>query len=105
MRCIVPLLDRLAPRRILAFRDDRSVTSAQALDWPGVLLEAGRNDVAEVDDVTFAHHYIGLNVDRRTITLEVKGEHGYRSVKLDPGTGWLAPAGESFSLRVLGATT
>jgi AraC family transcriptional regulator len=105
MRCVVPLLDRRAPRRIVAVQDKRSVATTQALAWPGVLLEAGRNDVAEVDDVTLAHHYVGMNTDRRPITLEVKGEYGYRSVKLDPGRGWLAPAGESFSLRVRGSGT
>jgi AraC family transcriptional regulator len=102
MRCVVPLFDRLAPRRIVAFRDDRSVTSAQALDWPGVLLEAGRNDVAEVDDVTFAHHYIGLNADRSPVTIEIKEQNGYRPMTLAPGAGWVNPAGQPFSLRVPG---
>lgn len=102
MRCVVPLLDREAPRRIIAVEDERSAATTQALTWPGVLLEAGLNDVAEVDDVTLAHHYVGMNSDRRAITLEVKGESGYRPVRLDPGMGWVAPAGESFSLRVRG---
>lgn len=103
MRCIVPLFDRLAPRRIVAFRDERSVTIAQALDWPGVLLEAGRNDVAEVDDVTFAHHYIGLNADRSPVTLEIREQNGFRPVTLAPGVGWVNPAGQPFSLRVRSA--
>lgn len=94
------MLDLRAPRRIVSVRDERSIATTQALDWPGVLLEAGRNDVAEVDDLTLAHHYVGWNADRRPITIEVRGEHGYRPVKLDPGSGWVAPAGESFSLRV-----
>ena len=103
MRFVVPLLDRREPRRIVAVCDRRSVATAQALDWPGVLLEAGRNDVAEVDDLTLAHHYVGFNVDRRPITMEVKEPHGYRRVTLPPGTGWLSPAGQSFSLRVRAA--
>ena len=102
MRCVVPLFDRHATRRIVAVRDDRSVAIAQALDWPGVLLEAGRNDVAEVDDVTFAHHYIGLNADRSPVTIEIKEENGYRPVTLPPGEGWVNPAGQPFSLRVPG---
>ena len=89
----------------MSVRDARSIATTQAFTWPGVLLEAGRNDVAEVDDVTLAHHYVGMNVDRRAITLEVKGEFCYRKVTLDPGTGWLAPAGEPFSLRVRGPST
>jgi AraC family transcriptional regulator len=103
LRCVVPLHDRRAPRRIVSVRDERSVATAQALDWPGLLLEAGRNDVAEVDDLTLAHHYIGINADRRPITMEVKEQHGYRAVRLDPGQGWLTPAGHGFSLRVKSA--
>ena len=103
MRCIIPLLDRRAPRRILSVLDERSVATAQALDWPGLLLEAGRNDVAEVDDLTLAHHYMGLNADEGPVTLEVKEPHGYRPVTLAPGEGWINPAGHSFSLRVKSA--
>lgn len=100
LRCVVPLVDRRAPRRILSLQDERSVATAQALDWPGVLLEAGRNDVVEVDDLTLAHHYFGLNTDDRPVTIEVKEQGTYRPVRLDPGTGWLNPAGHGFSLRV-----
>lgn len=104
MRCVVPLLDRRAPRRIIPVVDRRSVATAQALHWPGVLLEAGRNDVAEVDDLTLAHHYVGINADRGPITMEVKEPHGFRRVTLAPGTGWLTPAGSGFSLRVRSTT-
>ena len=103
MRCLVPLLDSRAPRRIISVRDERSVATAQALNWPGVLLEAGRNDVAEIDDLTFAHHYLGVNADERPITIEVKEANGYRPVTLEPGAGWLNPAGQGFSLRVRAA--
>src|SRR5947208_2045957 len=103
LRCVIPLFDRRGPRRITSVRDVRSVATAQALDWPGVLLEAGRNDVVEVDDLTFAHHYLGVNTDRRPITMEVKEPNGYQAVTLEPGTGWLTPAGHGFSLRVRSA--
>jgi AraC family transcriptional regulator len=103
MRFVVPLFDRRGARRIVAVRDEGSVVTAQALDWPGVLLEAGRNDVAEVDDLTLAHHYLGINADRRPITLEMKEPTGYRRVTLPPGTGWFTPAGYGFSLRVRSA--
>jgi len=88
----------------VSVRDERSVATAQALDWPGVMLEAGRNDVAEVDDLTLGHHYIGLNADRRPITLEVKEANGFRKVTLPPGAGWLTPAGHGFTLRVQAAS-
>jgi AraC family transcriptional regulator len=103
LRCVVPLLDERAPRRIVSVQDERSVATAQALDWPGVLFEAGRNDVAEVDDLTLAHHYVGINADDRPVTMEVREPHGYRAVRLEPGTGWLTPAGHGFSLRVRSA--
>lgn len=99
MRCVIPLYDRGASRRIVAVEDQHNVATAQALDWPGVLLEAGRNDVVEVDDLTLAHHYVGVNTDRSPVTMEVKEARGFRSVVLPPGTGWLAPAGDGFSLR------
>ena len=70
-----------------------------------MLLEAGRNDVAEVDDLTLAHHYFGLNAGHRPVTLEVKEQLGYRPVTLDPGSGWFEPAGQPFSLRVRDAGT
>jgi AraC family transcriptional regulator len=103
LRCVVPLFDRHASRRIVPVHDARSVATAQALDWPGVLLEAGRNDVVEVDDLTLAHHYFGINTDRRPVTMEVKDQHGWRAVRLDPWTGWFSPAGHGFSLRVKAA--
>ena len=103
LRCVVPLLDEQGPRRIVSVQDERSVATAQALDWPGVLFEAGRNDVAEVDDLTLAHHYVGINADSRPVTMEIREQHGYRAVRLEPGTGWLTPAGHGFSLRVRSA--
>src|SRR4051812_13086592 len=105
MRCVVPLFDQRSSRRIVAVEDRRSVATAQALDWPGVLFEAGRNDVAEVDDLSLAHHYIGVNVDRTPITMEVKEQNGYRPITLAPGTGWFNPAGQGFSLRIRSVTT
>ena len=103
MRCLVPLVDSRAPRKIVSVRDERSVATAQALDWPGLLLEAGRNDIAEVDDLTFAHHYLGVNADERPVTIEVKEANGFRAVTLGPGAAWLNPAGQGFSLRVRAA--
>src|SRR5437773_2494333 len=37
-----------------------AMLTSQALDWPGVLLEAGKNDVAAVDDVVGDRHYLSL---------------------------------------------
>src|SRR5256885_2071109 len=46
-----------------------AMLTSQALDWPGVLLEAGKNDVAAVDDVVGDRHYLSLNVDTKPLTL------------------------------------
>src|SRR5438445_462120 len=48
-----------------------AMLTSQALDWPGVLLEAGKNDVAAVDDIVGDRHYLSLNVDTKPLTLEV----------------------------------
>jgi AraC family transcriptional regulator len=97
---LIPLFDRRAARRIVPIRDERSVAIAQALHWPGVLLEAGRNDIVEADDIALAHHYLGVNADEEPVSMEVREPTGWRHVTLMPGEGWLVPAGESFSLRV-----
>src|SRR5690242_12705331 len=97
---VIPLVDHDAPRRVVSPRDERRVATAPALDWPGVMFEAGHNDIVEVDELTPALHYFGVNADERPVTIEVKEANGYRAVTLAPGTGWLNPAGEGFSLRV-----
>ena len=74
--------------------------SSQALDWPGVLVQAGRNDVTEVEDLQSAHHYLSLNTDSSSLTMEVKGPHGFRTVILPPQSIWFCPAGEPISLRL-----
>jgi AraC family transcriptional regulator len=70
------------------------------LDWPGVLVEAGRNAVAEVDDALSGHHYLSLNTDTSALVMEVRGAHGFRRVTLAPHTLWVSPAGETVTLRL-----
>src|SRR5947209_19894818 len=65
-----------------------AVLTSQALDWPGVLLEAGKNDVAAVDDVVGDRHYLSLNVDTKPLTLEVKGSTGVRQMPIPPHRIW-----------------
>jgi len=105
MRSIIPLFDDRAPRRIRSLRAGADTAAIQAFDWPGVLLEAGRNDVSEIDDLTLAHHYLGLNTGSQPVTIEVKEQHGYRPVDLAPGSAWLVPAGQPFSIRVANASS
>jgi AraC family transcriptional regulator len=82
-------------------RDDASRhIASQALDWPGVLLEAGRNYVTEVDSVALRHHYVGLNADRHPVVLRgVGGRRPGGDVTLAPGAVWIVPAGDPVTLR------
>src|SRR5207245_1891728 len=70
-----------------------AMLTSQALDWPGVLLEAGKNDVAAVDDVVGDRHYLSLNVDTKPLTLEVKGPSGVRPFTILPVSGRRSPGG------------
>src|SRR2546426_372638 len=56
-----------------------AMLTSQALDWPGVLLEAGKNDVAAVDDVVGDRHYLSLNVDTKPLTLTLRDEADSRN--------------------------
>jgi AraC family transcriptional regulator len=99
-RSAIPFLDGRSRRPVDALGGAEVVVSSQPLAWPGVLVEAGRNDAWEVDDLTVAHHYLALNVDTAPLTFEVRGAHGFRRVTLDPGSAWVCPAGEPFTHRV-----
>ena len=84
------------------FRSDTaSIITTQALDWPGLRLEAGTNNIAAVNDVTGLHHYVSMNLDERPLTMEVKGADGaFRRVVLRRGAAWVCPAGDLVSVRL-----
>jgi AraC-like DNA-binding protein len=101
-----PLFDRLpfvaSLRSRLEIRGDasRHIVS-QALDWPGVLLEAGRNYVTGVDAVALGYHYLGLNTDRRAIVLRgVNSSPAGGDVTLASGSVWIVPAGDPVTMTV-----
>src|SRR3989440_12768244 len=77
-----------------------AMLTSQALDWPGVLLEAGKNDVAAVDDVVGDRHYLSLNVDTKPLTLEVKGSTGFRAFTIPPLSGWVSPGHDPLTMRL-----
>ncbi len=77
-----------------------AMLTSQALDWPGVLLEAGKNDVAAVDDVVGDRHYLSLNVDTKPLTLEVKGPSGFRPFTILPLSAWVSPGHDPLTLRL-----
>ena len=95
----------LLPQSIIAAghltrRESRPVTiSTQAFDWPGVLVEAGRNDIAQADDAVTPNHYLALNVDTTPITMEVKEPHGFKKIVVPPQTFWLNPGSAPVTLR------
>src|SRR2546422_6340271 len=79
------LLESIVTRGRLTRRDSHSaIVTSQALDWPGVRVEAGRNDVSAVDDLVGDQHYLSLNLDRAPLKLDRKStrlnsSHGYIS--------------------------
>ncbi len=82
-------------------RDDvPHIVTSQAFDWPGLRLEAGSNNISHVDDIAGIHHYISMNLDDRPLTLEVKGQNGFRRVVLRRGSAWVCPAGDVVSVRL-----
>jgi AraC family transcriptional regulator len=83
------------------FRDGVSpIVTSQAYDWPGLKLEAGVNNIAAVDEISGLQHYVSMNLDDRPLTLEVKGQQGFRSVVLRRGAAWFCPANELVSVRL-----
>jgi AraC family transcriptional regulator len=76
------------------------VITSQALDWPGVLLEVGKNDVSEVDELLMSQHFVSLNIDSRPLTLEVKGPYGFRQFTMPPQSLWVSAAAEPITLRL-----
>lgn len=74
--------------------------TSQSADWPGVVLQAGTNDVLETDELTSSHHFVSHNAGDRPFTLEVRGSNGFRSLTAPPGSIWIAPAGEPVTLRL-----
>ncbi|HEV7365610.1 MAG TPA: AraC family transcriptional regulator [Gemmatimonadales bacterium] len=76
------------------------VITSQALDWPGVLLEVGKNDVSAADDVLLNQHFISLNIDSRPLTLEVKEPYGFKQFTMPPQSIWVSAAAEPLTLRV-----
>src|SRR5437763_14371512 len=77
-----------------------AMLTSQALDWPGILLEAGKNDVAAVDDVVGDRHYVSLNIDTRPLTLEVKGSTGFRAFTIAPLSVWVRPGHDPVTMRL-----
>jgi len=95
------LLESIVARGQVTRRDSRSaIVTSQALDWPGMLVEAGRNDVAAVDDLVGDQHYLSLNLDSAPLRLEVKQPHGFQQFTVPPQSLWVSPSADPITLRL-----
>ena len=95
------LLDAIVSRGSVTRRESRSaIVTSQALDWPGVLVEAGRNDVSAVDDLVGEQHYLSLNLDTAPLQLEVKESHGFKPFIVPPQHLWVSPSASPITLRL-----
>src|SRR5256885_5841102 len=95
------LLQPIIPGGPLTRRDSVPANlTSQALDWPGVLVEAGKNDVAAVDDVVGDQHYLSLNVDTKPLTLEVKGATGFGQFTTPRLGVWVSRGHDPLTLRL-----
>ena len=95
------LLESIVARGKVTRRDSRSaIVTTQALDWPGMLVEAGRNDVAGVDDLVGDQHYLSLNLDTAPLKLEVKEPHGFKPFVIPPRSLWISPSANPITLRL-----
>src|SRR6266704_673818 len=94
------LLESIVARGQVTRRDSHSaIVTSQALDWPGMLVEAGRNDVAAVDDLVGDQHYLSLNLDSAPLQLEVKQPHGFQQFTVPPQSLWVSPSADPITLR------
>ncbi|PYO72713.1 MAG: hypothetical protein DMD64_10020 [Gemmatimonadetes bacterium] len=65
-----------------------------------MLVEAGRNDVAGVDDLVGDQHYLSLNLDTAPLKLEVKEPHGFKPFVIPPRSLWISPSANPITLRL-----
>jgi AraC family transcriptional regulator len=95
------LLESIVERGKVTRRDSHSaIVTSQVLDWPGMLVEAGRNDVSAVDDFVGEQHYLSLNLDQAPLKLEIKEPHGFKPVVVPPQSLWVSPSATPITLRL-----
>jgi len=95
------LLESIVTRGRVTRRDSHSaIVTSQALDWPGVRVEAGRNDVSAVDDLVGDQHYLSLNLDRVPLKLEVRESTGFKPFIVPPQSLWVSPSLTPITLRL-----
>ena len=101
MRAILPQ-DILAAGSMMRRNSAALRITSQAVDWPGVLVEAGQNDIEEAEGQLAGKHYLSLNLDDKPYPFEIKESRGFRSVVIPPQAIWICPANEVVSARLTG---
>src|SRR5258705_13934321 len=95
------LLESIVTRGRVTRRDSHSaIVTSQALDWPGVRVEAGRNDVSAVDDLGGDQHYLSLNLDKTPLQLEGPEAHGFKQFTVPPESLLISPGTKPIPLRL-----
>jgi AraC family transcriptional regulator len=96
----IPFRDARSGRSVAALPHTRILMTSRTLPWPGLLVEAGRTEFWETDDVAPDGHYLAINLADELLSFERKGPLGLERVLMPPGTIWLNPANQSFTHRV-----
>jgi AraC family transcriptional regulator len=97
----IPLDPEQSAGRVELDPGAESDVRSQALDWPGLMIEAGRNDIASVERVSLAHHYVGINAAPHPVMLYGVTDGGAsRDIVIGPGEAWVTPAKQPVTLAV-----
>src|SRR5262245_45914462 len=87
---VVPVLSHA---QIRCVSDDRS--------WRGLRLEAGSTRSWLVEDIMVDGHFVSINLSDEPLRLYAGDASGtWTSVLMRPGSFWINPEGQPFSLRV-----
>src|SRR5262245_48093122 len=86
------------PQRALAGAE--VLASSRGLAWPGVLVEAGRNDSWETNDLVVDGHYLVVNLADAPLCFEQRDGGDWQPVVMPPDSLWINPDGRPFSHRI-----
>jgi AraC family transcriptional regulator len=86
--------------REAALRDAQVLVSSRGLPWPGLLVEAGRTESWDTNDLVTDGHHLVVNLADQPLSFEQKGARGLERVVMNPGTLWLNPAGRPFTHHI-----
>ncbi|GAB4460603.1 MAG: hypothetical protein OHK0029_24880 [Armatimonadaceae bacterium] len=96
----IPFRRATGTQRVPALSHAEVFVSSEALHWEGLYLESGRNKGWVVDDLTVDGHYVALNLAEEALEFQQLVQRTWLPVRMAPGTFWINPEGQPFSLRV-----